>query len=155
VQVLKKGIFFPARANKLVTLYRQHESIDEIDPKTRQQIEERYFRRSLSQVYEEALGACAPSDIERVERSAKIRMGLIFKRYFRDSTQWALAGDAEYKVDFQIQCGPALGAFNQWVAGTELAPWQARHVDVLAERLMSETAALLRGRFAAMQAPGR
>ncbi len=155
VQVLKKGIFFPARANKLMSLYRQHESLDELDPKTRQQIEERYFRRSLDKVYDEVRTTCSPGDIERAERSAKHRMALVFKRYFRDSTDWALAGDAEHKVDFQIQCGPALGAFNQWVAGTELAPWQARHVDVVADRLMTETAALLRGRFAAMQDPGR
>ncbi len=155
VQVLRKGIFFPARANKLAALYRQHESLDEIDAKTRQQIEERYFRRSLDTVYDEVRAACPPGDVERAERSSKHRMALVFKRYFRDSTDWALAGDAAHKVDFQIQCGPALGAFNQWVAGTELAPWQARHVDVVADRLMTETAALLRGRFAAMQAPGR
>jgi trans-AT polyketide synthase/acyltransferase/oxidoreductase domain-containing protein len=155
VQVLKKGIFFPARANKLASLYRQHESLDELDPKTRQQIEERYFRRSLDTVYGEVRAACPPGDLERAERSSKHRMAMVFKRYFRDATDWALAGDAAHKVDFQIQCGPALGAFNQWVAGTELAPWQARHVDVVADRLMTETAALLRGRFAAMQAPGR
>lgn len=155
VQVLKKGIFFPARANKLMSLYRQHESVDEIDPKTRQQIEERYFKRSLDQVYDEVRTTYPQGDIERAERSSKHRMALIFKRYFRDSTNWALAGDAAHKVDFQIQCGPALGAFNQWVAGTELASWQTRHVDVLADRLMTETAALLRGRFAAMQASGR
>lgn len=155
VQVLKKGIFFPARANKLVALYRQHESMDQIDATTRRQIEERYFRRSLEQVWEEVRAACSAADLERAQRSPKHLMALTFKRYFRDSTQWALAGDAAHKVDFQIQCGPALGAFNQWVAGTELAPWQARHVDVLAERLMDETAALLRGRFAAMQSPDR
>ena len=155
VQVLKKGIFFPARANKLASLYRQHESLDELEPKTRQQIEERYFRRSLDTVYDEVRATCPPGDLERVERSSKHRMAMVFKRYFRDATDWALAGDAAHKVDFQIQCGPALGAFNQWVAGTELAPWQARHVDVVADRLMTETAALLRGRFAAMQAPGR
>jgi trans-AT polyketide synthase/acyltransferase/oxidoreductase domain-containing protein len=155
VQVLKKGIFFPARANKLVSLYRQHESLDELDPKTRQQIEERYFQRSLDTVYDEVRSACPQGDIERAERSSKHRMALVFKRYFRDATDWALAGDAAHKVDFQIQCGPALGAFNQWVAGTELAPWQARHVDVVADRLMTETASLLRSRFAAMQAPGR
>jgi len=155
VQVLRKGIFFPARANKLLSLYRQHESVDELDAKTRQQIEERYFRRSLATVYDEVRGACSRGDLERAERSAKHRMALIFKRYFRDTTEWALAGEAAHKVDFQIHCGPALGAFNQWVAGTELAPWQARHVDIVADRLMTETAALLRGRFAAMQAPAR
>lgn len=36
VQVAKRGLFFPARANKLYELYQRHSSIDEIDPKTRQ-----------------------------------------------------------------------------------------------------------------------
>jgi trans-AT polyketide synthase/acyltransferase/oxidoreductase domain-containing protein len=152
VQVLKKGIFFPARANKLIALYRQHESIDEVDQKTRQQIQERYFKRSFDDVFDEVRRKY-PGEMERAARSPKHKMALIFKRYFSDSTRWALTGDIEHKVDFQIQCGPALGAFNQWVAGTELNSWRARHVDLLAERLMAETAALLRRRFAVMQAP--
>jgi trans-AT polyketide synthase/acyltransferase/oxidoreductase domain-containing protein len=65
-----------------------------------------------------------------------------------------MAGDADHKLDFQIHCGPALGAFNQWVAGTALASWRARHVDDLAERLMTATAALLERRFAVMRSGG-
>lgn len=155
VQVLKKGIFFPARANKLVALYRQHESIDELDAKTRQQLEERYFQRSLETVFAEWQAQASAAELERAERSPKHRMAMIFRRYFRDTSRWALSGDVAHKVDFQIHCGPALGAFNQWVAGSELASWRARHVDLLAERLMTETATLLRRRFALLQAPGR
>jgi trans-AT polyketide synthase/acyltransferase/oxidoreductase domain-containing protein len=55
----------------------------------------------------------------------------------------ALAGTAERKVDFQIYCGPSLGAFNQWVADSELSSWRQRHADGLALRLMSATADLL------------
>ncbi|MDN3720432.1 hypothetical protein QW131_17370 [Roseibium salinum] len=52
VQVLKKGVFFfPARAEKLVGLYRQHDSLDGIDAKLKAQIEERYFRRSFDEVF--------------------------------------------------------------------------------------------------------
>jgi len=155
VQVLKKGLFFPARANKLVSLYRQYESIDEVDAKTRQQIEERYFQRSLDAVFAEVQAQTSTADLERAARSPKHRMALIFKRYFKDATRWALAGDAAHKLDFQIHCGPALGAFNQWVTGTDLASWRARRVDVVAERLMVETADLLVRRFAAMQATRR
>jgi trans-AT polyketide synthase/acyltransferase/oxidoreductase domain-containing protein len=154
VQVLKKGIFFPARANKLVSLYRQVESIDELDVKTRQQIEERYFQRSLDAVFAEVQAHASKADLERAARSPKQRMALIFKRYFKDASRWALAGDAAHKLDFQIHCGPALGAFNQWVAGSDLAPWRNRRVAVIAEHLMVETAALLVRRFAAMQASG-
>ena len=40
------------------------------------------------------------------------------------------------------------------VAGTALASWRARHVDDLAERLMTATAALLERRFAVMRSGG-
>jgi trans-AT polyketide synthase/acyltransferase/oxidoreductase domain-containing protein len=36
VQVLKKSVFFPARANKLLSLYRHYESLDDIPSRTRQ-----------------------------------------------------------------------------------------------------------------------
>jgi trans-AT polyketide synthase/acyltransferase/oxidoreductase domain-containing protein len=155
VQVLKKGVFFPARASKLVALYRQHDSIDAVDAKTRQQIEERYFQRSLGTVFEEVRAAYPAAEMERAERNPKHRMALIFKRYFKDTTRWALSGDAAHKVDFQVHCGPALGAFNQWVAGTDLESWRKRHVDRVNEQLVHETADLLRTRLAAIQFPGR
>ena len=154
VQVFKKGIFFPARANKLAALHHQYDALDDIDQKTRQQIQERYFKRGFEEVFAEVRAAYPAAEIERAERNPKHRMALIFKRYFKDATRWALAGDLNHKVDFQIQCGPALGAFNQWVAGTELASWRNRRVDLIAERLMGEAASLLKRRFTAMGAAG-
>ncbi len=56
----------------------------------------------------------------------------------------ALAGDPDNTVDFQVHTGPALGAFNQWVKGTDLESWQNRHVDGIAHKLLNETEALLR-----------
>jgi trans-AT polyketide synthase/acyltransferase/oxidoreductase domain-containing protein len=151
VQVLKKGIFFAQRASKLVSLYRQHESLEEIDAKTRGQIEERYLKCSFDQVFDQIAAKYPGPDVERARRSPKHRMALVFKRYFRDATRWALAGDLANKVDFQIQCGPALGAFNQWAAGAGLSAWQDRHVDEIGLRLMDETASLLNRRFVAMR----
>lgn len=154
VQVLKKGLFFPARANKLVALYRQHESLEEIDASLRRQIEERYFKRSFDDVFADVRASYRAAEVERAERLPKHRMALVFKRYFRDTTRWALAGDLEHKVDFQVHCGPALGAFNQWVAGSELATWRNRHPDLIADRLMAETASLLSRRFSIMLGEG-
>lgn len=154
VQVLKKGVFFPARAAKLASLYRQYESLEQLDAQSRRQLEERYFQRSLEAVYEEARAGCSPAEQERLAQHPKQRMALVFRRYFRDASRWALSGEAARKVDFQIHCGPALGAFNQWVAGTELADWRQRRVDRIGLNLMQATAALLGRRFAAMQAAG-
>ncbi|WP_321342044.1 ACP S-malonyltransferase [Breoghania sp.] len=150
VQVLKKGVFFPARAEKLVSLYRQHESLDEIEPKLRRQIEERYFGRSLDEVFADVAKVYSPSEIERAERSPKHRMSLVFKRYYRDTTDWALKGEMSRKVDFQIHCGPAQGAFNQWVAGTDLESWRNRHADTIGLQLLDETADLLNRRLSAL-----
>ncbi|MFO7482886.1 ACP S-malonyltransferase [Oceanibaculum nanhaiense] len=154
VQVLKKGLFFPARANKLVALYRQHESLEEIEASLRRQIEERYFKRSFEEVFADVKASYRAAEVERAERLPKHRMALVFKRYFRDTTRWALAGDLEHKVDFQVHCGPALGAFNQWVAGSDLASWRNRHPDLIADRLMAETASLLSRRFSILLGEG-
>lgn len=150
VQVLRKGLFFPARANKLYELYRRHESLDEIDAQTRDQIERRYFKRSFAEVYEETRNyylSRMPEVIERAERSPKHKMALVFRWYFVHSTRLALNGVEDGKVDFQIQCGPAMGAFNQWVKGTRYQDWHARHVDEIAELLMDQAARLLEGHY--------
>lgn len=150
VQVLKKSVFFPARANKLYELYQRHQSLDEIDEKTRQQLEQRYFKRSLDEIYEETKRYFAgrrPAEIAKAEQNPKHKMALIFRWYFSYSNRLALAGSTESKVDYQIHTGPALGAFNQWVRNTPLEPWQNRHVDEIAMKLMRATVDLLNRRF--------
>ena len=59
----------------------------------------------------------------------KHKMALIFKWYFVHSTRLAMRGSEEQRVDYQVPTGPALGAFNQWVKGTDLASWRNRHRD--------------------------
>jgi trans-AT polyketide synthase/acyltransferase/oxidoreductase domain-containing protein len=150
VQVFKKGIFFPARANRLYELYLRHNSIDEIDDKTRSQIEEKYFKRSFDDVWRETKAYyrnAGRKNAEELERSPKQKMALIFRWYFVHSNRLALEGDENQKLDYQIHCGPALGAFNRWVKGTELEPWRNRHVAEIAERLLDATAERLNQRF--------
>lgn len=147
VQVLKKGVFFPARANKLYDLYRQFNSLEEIDEKTSRILQERYFKRSFDELYREVQAYVAPQEIEKAERNPKHKMALIFKWYFGYSSRMALSGDVEYTVDYQVHCGPALGAFNRWVKGTPLESWRSRHVDVIGKKLMCETADLLNRRI--------
>jgi trans-AT polyketide synthase/acyltransferase/oxidoreductase domain-containing protein len=146
VQVLSKGVFFPARANKLYDLYRQYDSLEQIDEKTRTQLETRYFKRTFAEVYEETRQyylRVAPEQIERAEKNPKAKMALVFRWYFVQSNRLAQRGVAEGRVDFQVHTGPALGAFNQWVRGTPLADWRQRHADEIGLRLMREAAALL------------
>jgi trans-AT polyketide synthase/acyltransferase/oxidoreductase domain-containing protein len=134
-------------------LYQRHNSLDEIDHKTVQQIQEQYFRRSFDEVWKETKAyymQIAPQKFEEIERNPKRKMALIFRRYFFHTSRLALEGVEDQKVDYQIHCGPALGAFNQWVKGTEIEPWQNRYVADVARRLMQGTAELLNERFNAM-----
>jgi trans-AT polyketide synthase/acyltransferase/oxidoreductase domain-containing protein len=155
VQVLRRGVLFPARANKLYDVYMHHDSLDSIDESTRKQIEEKYFRRTFDEVWREMREFYSNNnadEIERAERNPKHKMSLIFQWYFAHTLHIALHGDPEQKVDYQIHTGPALGAFNQWVKGTHLENWRNRHVDELAEKLMDEAAEVLRRRLGEIQA---
>ncbi|MGV7002860.1 ACP S-malonyltransferase [Priestia megaterium] len=147
VQVLKRGLFFPSRANKLYELYRHYNSLDEIDNNTKKQLQEKYFKRSFDDIFNEIKSRYSIEEIEKAERNPKHKMALIFRWYFGYTTHLALNGIVDHKVDYQIHCGPSLGAFNQWVRGTVLEDWRARHVDEIADKLMKETAVLLNQRF--------
>jgi trans-AT polyketide synthase, acyltransferase and oxidoreductase domains len=157
VQVVRRGLFFPARANKLHELYIRHNSLDEIDSTTRRQIEDKYFKRSFEQVWSETRDyytQANPRKLAEIERNPKQKMAAIFRWYFAHSTRLALDGIEGQRVDYQIQCGPALGSFNQWVKGTAIEPWQNRHVADIAERLMLGTAEVLNTRFRVMSEAG-
>jgi trans-AT polyketide synthase/acyltransferase/oxidoreductase domain-containing protein len=151
VQVLKKGVFFPARANKLFTLYSHFNSLDELPSNTQRQLQEKYFKKTFADIWRETTEYFAGNGqqdvIDKANRNPKQKMALVFRWYFAYSAQLAFAGDEANRVDFQVHTGPALGAFNQWVKGTELESWRARHVDKIAERLMQETATLLSQRL--------
>lgn len=155
VQVFKKGLLFPARAKKLYDLYRQFESLEQLDEQTRVQLEKRYFKKSFAEIFAETKEhylRVAPEAIARAERDPKQKMALVFRWYFIHTNRLALRGDPAEKVDYQIHCGPALGAFNQWVNGTDLENWRSRHVDEIARRLMFGAARLLNDRFRALGA---
>jgi trans-AT polyketide synthase/acyltransferase/oxidoreductase domain-containing protein len=153
VQVLKKGVFFPGRANKLYALYTNYAAWDDIPQTMRTQVEEKYFRARFNDVWGDTctyLNAHGRGALV-AQANAKQKMALVFHYYFRRSAMAALQGDAASRVDFQVHTGPALGAFNQWVANTPLRSWRERHVADIAEKLMTATAELLSQRVAAWQ----
>jgi trans-AT polyketide synthase/acyltransferase/oxidoreductase domain-containing protein len=119
----------------------------------REQLETRVFGRPLAAVYEETKAYYLPRRpevIARAEQDPKHRMALVFRWYFVHSSRLARRGDPAGRADFQIHCGPALGAFNQLVRGTPREDWRQRHVDEIAGLLMEGAAAVLRERWAAL-----
>ena len=153
VQVLKKGVLFPARANRLFDLYKQYGSLAEIDDKSKRQLQDNYFKQSFAEMFAEAkknFHNLDPAEVLKAEQNPKDKMKMVFNHYLSRATEMAVAGDEKNIVNYQIPCGPALGAFNQWVKGTELEDWRNRHVDRIADKLMQETASLLNQRFRSM-----
>jgi trans-AT polyketide synthase/acyltransferase/oxidoreductase domain-containing protein len=146
IQVVKRGLFFPVRANKLYELYQRYNALDEIDAKTKQQIQEKYLKRSFEEVWKETRAhylSANPTKVAEIDGNPKQKMALIFKWYFVHSTRLALSGDAQQRVDYQIQCGPALGAFNQTVRSTALQSWRQRRVAEIGLHIMESAAELL------------
>ncbi|EEP93154.1 PfaD family polyunsaturated fatty acid/polyketide biosynthesis protein [Yersinia kristensenii] len=144
VQVLRKGLLFPPRANKLYAYYLQYDSLEDLPTAVQSQLEDCYFKCSLAEVWQETLYHLQASgrtqDIAKAQVNAKYRMSLVFRWYFSYSTQLAFSGLPDDKTNYQVHTGPALGAFNQWVQGTELAVWTQRHVDLIAMKLLHATA---------------
>ena len=153
VQVLKRGTLFPGRAQRLYDFYQRHDGLHEIPSATLAEIEERWFGRSVAEVWAETEAyyrRAAPAELAAAESNPKKRMGMVFRWYFVHTNRLAIEGDAAQRANFQVHCGPAMGALNAWLAGTDLADWRARHVDVLAERLMDGAAQVMSARLGAL-----
>ena len=71
-------------------------------------------------------------------------MALVFRWYLGLSGQWAIDGVENRKSDYQIQCGPSMGAFNEWVRGSYLEKIENRHVVDIALNLMEGAAVVTR-----------
>ncbi|MFJ8648543.1 PfaD family polyunsaturated fatty acid/polyketide biosynthesis protein [Streptomyces sp. NPDC093546] len=147
VQVLGRGTLFPGRAGRLYRLYRDHDSLENLPPEERRALEERVLGRPVDEVWADTrdyLAAHHPDQLHRAERDAKHRMALTFRWYLAMSSRWAIAGDAAHAKDWQVWCGPAMGAFNTWAAGSTLEPVDNRHVIAIAHHLMRGAAYLTR-----------
>jgi hypothetical protein len=82
--------------------------------------------------------------LRRAERDPKYRMALVFRWYLGNASRWAIEGDATRRLDYQIWCGPAMGAFNAWVAGSFLADPAERTVVQIARNLLQGAAVATR-----------
>ena len=147
VQVLSRGSMYAQRAQRLYDIYRAYHSLDDIPDKERGRIEKQFFRRSIEDVWQgtkEYWSQRDPRQVERAEADPHHKMALTFRWYLGMTSRWARIGEDDRKRDFQMWCGPAMGAFNEWVKGTVLEPVGQRTVAGIAEALMTGAAALAR-----------
>jgi trans-AT polyketide synthase, acyltransferase and oxidoreductase domains len=147
VQVLKRGTLFPGRAKKLFELYRTYSSIHEIPAEEKEKLEKTIFKMPIEEVWKqthEFFEARNPSELEKAQKNAKHQMALIFRWYLGLSSAWSISGDTQRLSDYQIWCGPAMGAFNHWVKGTFLEPIQNRSVVQIALNILEGAATITR-----------
>ena len=147
VQVLRKGTFFPQRAARLYELYTKHASLEEIPAAERAKLEKEVFRRPLDEVWADCVSFFTkrdPAQLVRAKSEPRHRMALVFRWYLGMSSHWPIAGDASRRHDYQVWCGPVMGSFNQWVAGSFLEPAAARTVVQIGLNLLEGAAAFTR-----------
>lgn len=139
VQVLKRGTMFPVRASKLYDLYSRYERFEEIPEKDRTALEKDYFRSTYEEAWKQTKTFFQIRDhrqITRAEAEPKHKMALVFRSYLGRSSNWAVSGDLSRKIDYQIWCGPSIGAFNEWVKGSFLEKPENRKTVTVAMNIL-------------------
>ncbi len=139
VQVLKRGTMFAVRAEKLYQIYKTYDCFEAVPNKIRKEIEEKYLQADFHQKWKETKAFFKvrnPRELERAAADPRHKMALVFRSYLGLSSRWSIAGDPMRRMDYQIWCGPAMGAFNQWVRGTFLEKSENRKVVDIAMNLL-------------------
>jgi trans-AT polyketide synthase/acyltransferase/oxidoreductase domain-containing protein len=150
VQVLKRGTMFALRAAKLYDLYSRYESLEEIPPNDQTMLQRDIFRCSFEQEWEQTkafFSRIEPGQIERAKKDPKHKMALIFRSYLGRSSGWATKGEKSRKIDYQIWCGPAMGAFNEWAKGSFLEKPEERKTVTVAMNLLTGAAVVTRANW--------
>ena len=78
--------------------------------------------------------------MDRARTDPRVKMALVFRSYLGRSSRWPVTGDETRIQDYQIWCGPAMGAFNRWVRDSFPEPPEARTVRQIALNLMEGAA---------------
>ncbi|MGF7237735.1 MAG: PfaD family polyunsaturated fatty acid/polyketide biosynthesis protein [Frankia sp.] len=147
LQVLRRGTMFATRANRLYEVYRSYESLDAIPAAERATLERDILGDTLDATWARTVAywrSREPATLERAERDPKHRMALLFRSYLGQASQWAIVGDTGRRTDYQIWCGPAMGAFNRWTQGGFLARPENRTVVQIARNLLEGAAVATR-----------
>lgn len=147
VQVLRRGTMFGVRAKQLYELYRAHRTWDEIPAAEQHKVEQQLLRASFADAWATTRAFWLDRDAREVDKAQadpRHKLALVFRSYLGLSSRWAIDGQADRRADFQIWCGPAMGAFNVWTAGTFLAAPAQRSVVQVALNVLEGAAVVTR-----------
>lgn len=148
VQVLKGGTLYPMRAQKLHALYKQYDSLEDIPENEKEALEKSIFRQPMTRVWQETEAFFRQRGNTQLIRAAnenpRKKMALLFQWYLGQSSRWAIAGASDRAMDYQVWCGPAMGAVNEWLDQGPYAAPENRSVCALAQLMMQGAAYLAR-----------
>jgi len=154
VQVLKRGTMFAMRARRLFELYRTYTRLEDIPAAQQKVLQRDILQAAFDEVWEGTKRFFVerdPEQIARAERDPKHKMALVFRSYLGQASRWANTGEPSRRMDYQVWCGPAMGAFNEWVRGTFLEQPGSRDVVTVAMNLLIGAAALTRAGWLRVQ----
>jgi PfaD family protein len=146
VQVLKRGTIFAARAQWLYEIYRHRAGLDALTVEEKERLERQVFCRPLARIWEDTRTYWQKIDPElarRAETDAKLCMAMVFRWYLGMSSRWAIGGASERVLDYQVWCGPAMGAFNAWAPSAGFRSCESRSAPVIALALLEGAATQL------------
>lgn len=147
VQVLRRGTMFGTRARRLHDIYTTYESLEAIPAQERERLEQRVLGATIDEIWEDTRSFWSrrdPAELRAAEDDPRHRMALCFRWYLGKSSKWAIDGESERAFDYQIWCGPAMGAFNTWVEGSFLEDPAERGVVQIARNLLEGAAVITR-----------
>lgn len=147
VQVLKRGTMFAMRAARLYEIYRSCTGLEDIPAAERDKLEKTFFLAPLEEIWQQTRSYFLqrdPRQVERGDRDPKHRMALVFRWYLGQAAHWAKDGNKSRKIDYQVWCGPAMGAFNEWAQGSFLESPHSRRVATVALNMLVGAAVLTR-----------
>jgi trans-AT polyketide synthase, acyltransferase and oxidoreductase domains len=147
VQVLRRGTLFAPRAAKLYELYRAYSALEEIPAPERNKVETQILRSSFAEAWVATRTFWQqrdPAQVQRALTDPKHQMALVFRSYLGLSSRWAIDGVHARSADFQIWCGPAMGAFNTWTKDSFLSEPAERTVAQVARNLLEGAACITR-----------
>ncbi|MGB8387944.1 PfaD family polyunsaturated fatty acid/polyketide biosynthesis protein [Mycobacterium sp.] len=150
LQVLKRGSMFGPRARKLYEWYAGRPNLAAVVAEHGAELE-KILGMTVDEVWAETQQYWQqrePAVLELASRDPKYQMALVFRWYLGKSSRWAIDGESKRVLDYQIWCGPSMGAFNSWVAGSYLEPCEHRNVDQVALNLLEGAAQISRAQQA-------
>ena len=154
VQVLKRGTMFAQRAAKLYELYSSYDRLEDIPEKHRVLLERDIFKCSLDDEWQQTKTFFMkrdPKQVDRAEQDSRHKMALVFRSYLGQSSRWATTGHPGRKMDYQIWCGPTMGAFNAWTRGSFLEKPENRDTVTIAMNLLFGACVLTRANWVRCQ----